>query len=110
MAAEALVQISAWFTPVHAERERERQLSNGRRSEACTHAPLTCVFGVQFEFRKEERGELSAAKCARVQQSRERNFGVRLVFFFWWIFLVIHGATVVPGTPRSKRVAAPVFG
>lgn len=97
VAAEALAQISAWFTPVHAERERERQLSNGRRSEACRHAPLTCVcfLGVRFEFQKEkrkrerERGKLPQSKtvreCAITGEKFRSAFG--LFFsggFFWW--------------------------
>jgi len=92
-------------------KERTRILRRTqKRGVHARAADVRLLFRNTFEYvgRKRKKRKTSASNCARVYG---RNFEVRLVvFFFWWIFLVIHGATrwFVPRY-QSKR-AAPIFG
>lgn len=80
----ALVHISAWLTPIHATRERETRLSNGRRSEASTRARAADVRA--FRVHSTKYRHLNFQYCARVYREKgisgKRTFEVICFFFF----------------------------
>lgn len=98
----ALVQISAWFTPIHARREREKERertrrSNGRRSEASTRARAADVRAFRVHSTKYHL-KLSVL-CASVREitrgistdDRSESGWFSVFFFFllsggflWW--------------------------
>lgn len=115
--AEALAQISAWFTPVHAERGNanspQRTQKRGVHARAADVRLLcrsTFEYVVDEEGKKQENFWAAKTVCAS-ETKREISLCVWFLFFLVDFSGDSHGATgdSFPGADR-REAAAPIFG